>query len=140
MTQTTPPITGQAVRITTSRVPWVPGFTLVTIVHFLGVPVPTAEVYAVTRTGVATSIGKSNLKTRDDSASSEAFEDGTARLWVSEMDEGAGGATCHVEYYDFPNAVPPMPPPASGTVDVWARQQIAAHERRLDAGAAGLTG
>lgn len=122
---TNPIIAGQAVRITTSRVPWT-DLTLVTVVRFLGVPVPTAEVFKVNRAGAAIAIGRSNLATRDDSAAAEAYDDGTVRLWVSEMDPGGGGATCHVEFYDFPNAVPPKPPSGSAGVDQALRNWLAA--------------
>ena len=130
MPVTNPIIAGQAVRITTARVPWA-DLTLVTVVHFLGVAVPTAEVFKVDRAGVATSIGTSALATRDDSAAAEAFDDGTVRLWVSEMDATGGGATCHVVYYDFPGKVPAKPPAASGGVDNAVRLALKAIKAAL---------
>lgn len=111
-----------------------------TLVSVVSVPLDHAAVWAVTRAGAARFIGRTppGVIGKVDAAGAEYFDDGTVRLWAGVADVGAGGATGHTVYFDFPNAVHPLPPSAG--VDAWARQQITAHELRLDRGAAGLTG
>jgi hypothetical protein len=115
MLQPKPPITGFAVRLTTSYVGDAAETTLVTVVHF-DVSVPYAEVHAVTPTGESRLVGRSPTTIgKVDSASAEAFPNGTVRLWVSAADpHGGSGSTSFIQYFDFPNAVPAVARDAEG--------------------------
>src|SRR5262245_49826819 len=79
----------------------------VTLVTAIKVDLSAAEVWAVKRDGTSHRIGRSEpgVIGKVDSASARTFRDGTVRLICSAAIPGGGGATCHIEFFDFPNAL-----------------------------------
>lgn len=104
MTTPTPPIDGQAARLTTTQVDDPDESTLVCVVH-LNVKPAWAECRAVTRAGLSRFIGRSPEGMAVDSASAEYYPDGTVRLWMSCYPAGMGGASAAVGFVDFPSAL-----------------------------------
>jgi hypothetical protein len=108
MLQPNPPISGFAIHVTTCYVGGPDEITLITVVHD-NEPVAYAEVHAVASDGTSQLIGRSpNTIGKVDSASADAFPDGTVRLWVSAALPKQPGATSFIQYIDFPKALPMM--------------------------------
>lgn len=121
MNDLNPPITGQAAKMTTTKVD--DNTTIVCTVHLNASPV-FAECCAVARDGTQRRIGKSPSGYRIDSASAEAFSDGTVRLWLSCWPDNQSGTEASIRYLDFPDALQPSAPAAGGAcVDQAARDQ-----------------
>lgn len=80
----------------------------VTLVATIRTDLTFAEVWAVKRDGTSRHIGRSEAGVigKVDSVSARAFRDGTVRLVCSAAIPGGGGATAHIEFFDFPNALP----------------------------------
>lgn len=115
MIEPNPPITGQAAKLTTTRVSDADETTLVCVVHLNAKPV-FAECCAVTRDGASRRVGTSPSGWRIDSVSAEAYDDGTVRMWLSSYPDGASGTEAAVRWIDFPDAVPPRAPALAGSV------------------------
>jgi hypothetical protein len=80
----------------------------VTLVTAIKTDLSAAEVWAVKRDGTSHRIGRSEpgVIGKVDSASARAFRDGTVRLMCSAAFPGGGGATSHIEFFDFLNVLP----------------------------------
>ena len=80
----------------------------VTLVAAIRVDLSFAEVWAVKRDGASQRIGRSEPGAigKIDSVSARAFRDGTVRLICSAANPNGSGATSHLEFFDFPNALP----------------------------------
>lgn len=109
MNEPTPPIAGQAARLTTCRVNTADEATLICVVHLNTSPAY-AECSVVAKSGAARTIGRSPAGWRIDSASAEAYADGTVRMWLSAWPEDASGTQAAVRWVDFPNALAILPP------------------------------
>lgn len=79
-----------------------------------------------------------NAAGKDDSVALEILADGSVLVTISEAVPGGGGATAQPDTQRILGVFPPFA--GGGAVDAWARQQIAAHEIRLDRIAAGAAG
>ena len=79
-----------------------------TLLSNVAITLLSAEVWKIDRNGTAERIGTTIGKDigKIDSASPSYLQDGTVRLTLSCADVGAGGATSHFEYFDFPNGIP----------------------------------
>lgn len=69
---------------------------------------------------------------KDDSVSLAILANGDLLISISEATPGGTGATSGINVQRVAGVFPPMPAPVGGTVDTWARQQLAGHETRLD--------
>lgn len=69
---------------------------------------------------------------KDDSVSLAILPDGSVLVGISEALPGGTGATSGINVQRIAGVFPAAPAP-SGTVDTFARQQLAGHESRLDA-------
>ena len=80
----------------------------VTLLTAIKTDLSAADVWAITRDGGARHIGRSTpgVIGKVDSASARAFLNGTVRLVCSAAIPGGSGTTSHVEFFDFPNALP----------------------------------
>ena len=114
MNEPTPPISGQAAKLSTTRVNDVDQTTLVCVVHLNASPVY-AECRAVARSGASREIGRSPAGWRFDSASAEYFEDtDTVRLWLSCWPDSQSGTQAAVRWVDFPGGMQPIAQVSAG--------------------------
>ena len=85
------------------------------LVSVVAVDLMSAALWLVKRDGVARRIGKTAAGCpKIDSAWPAWFADGTARLNMAQADQGGGGASSHLVWLDFPDAVQPGAPATGG--------------------------
>jgi len=77
---------------------------------------------------------------KDDSVALEILANGDLLVSISEAVPGGAGATAGIAVHRVAGVFPAMVAPGGGTVDAWARAQLAQHEKRLDAISAGSAG
>lgn len=85
------------------------------LVSVIAVDLMYAALWLVKRNGETEFIGDTpDGCPKIDSAWPACFSDGTARLCMAQADVGGGGATSHLTWIDFPNAIQPSAPATSG--------------------------
>lgn len=112
----------------------------------LGIQITYAEAYRVTQQGGSTALGRVDLDLgKDDSVTCWVRRNGDAVVAISESipdgTTGGSGTTSGIrQLYVLAGAFPPSAVAGTGTIDTYARQQIAALDARLDKIAAGAAG